>query len=52
MGMQFDRKQEKLLTQTLYKTPVAANVILREREEDAINDALFAPLSNYREGPI
>ena len=25
-------------------------VILKLREEDAMNDALFAPLSNYREG--
>ena len=25
-------------------------VILKVREEDAMNDALFAPLSNYREG--
>ena len=31
-------------------TRVAANVILKVREEDTTNDALFAPLSNCREG--
>ena len=47
IGMQFDRKPDKLLLRTLYKTRVAANVILKVREEDAIkNDAGFAPLSN------
>ena len=30
-------------------THVAAHVILKVREEDAMNDALFALLSNYRE---
>ena len=30
-------------------TRVAAHVILKLRVEDAMNDALFAPLSNYRE---
>ena len=29
---------------------VTAHVILKVREEDAVNDVLFAPLSNYREG--
>ena len=50
IGMQFDRKPDNVLIRTLYKTRVAANVILKVREDDAINDALFAPLSNYREG--
>ena len=50
IGMQFDRKPDKLLSRTQYKTRVAANVILKVREEDAMNDTLFAPLSNYREG--
>ena len=50
LGMQFNRKPDKLLSRTLYKTRVAANVIFKVREEDAMNDALFAPLSNYREG--
>ena len=49
IGVQFDRKPDKLLSRTLYKTRVAANVILKVREEDAMNDAIFAPLSNYRE---
>ena len=30
-------------------TCVAAHVILKVREEDAMNDGLFVPLSNYRE---
>ena len=47
--MIFDRKPDKLLSRTLYRTRVAAHVILKVREEDAMNDALFAPLSNYRE---
>ena len=42
IGMLFDRKPEKLLSRTLYRTRVAAHVIL-----NAMNDALFAPLSNY-----
>ena len=50
IGIQFDRKPDKLLPRTLYKTRVTANVILKEREEDALNDALFAPFSNYRGG--
>ena len=52
VGMLFDRKPEKLLSRTLYRTRVAAHVILKAREEDAKNDvlfAMFAPLSNYRE---
>ena len=49
IGVQFDRKPDKLLSRTLYKTRVAANVILKVREEDAMNDAIFEPLSNYRE---
>ena len=39
-----------LLSRTLYRIRVTAYVILKVREEDAVNDALFAPLSNYREG--
>ena len=46
IGMLFDRKPDKLLSCTLYRTPIAAHVILNVREEDAMNDALFAPLSN------
>ena len=41
--MLFDRKPDKLLSRTLYRIRVTA------REEDTMNDALFAPLSNYRE---
>ena len=48
--MQFDCKPDELLSRTLYKTCVAANVILKLREIDAMNDALLAPLSNYTEG--
>ena len=47
--MQFDRKPDQLLSRTLYKTRVAANVISKVREEDDMNDALSAQLSNYRE---
>ena len=49
IGMIFDPKPDKLLSRTLYRALFAAHVILKIREEDAINDALFAPLSNYRE---
>ena len=49
IGTLFDGKPDKLLSLTLYKTHVAAHVILKVREEDAMNDVLFAPLSNYRE---
>ena len=45
----FDRKPDKLLSRTPYRTRVAAHVILIVREEDVMNDALFAPLSTYRE---
>ena len=41
--MLFDRKRDKLLSQIR----VAAHVIFKVSEEDVINDALFAPLSNY-----
>ena len=47
--MLFDCKPDKLLLRTLYRTRVAAHVILKVREEDAMNDALFASLSNYIE---
>ena len=46
MGVLFDRKPDKLLSLTLYWTRFAARVILKVREEDSMNDALFAPLSN------
>ena len=48
IGILFDRKPDKLLSQTLYRTRVAAHAILKVREEDAMN-TLFASLSNYRE---
>ena len=48
-GMLFDCNSDTLLSRTLYRTRVAAHVILNVREEDAMNDALFVPLSNYRE---
>ena len=41
IGMLFDRKPDKLLSRTLYRTRVAAHVILKVREEDAMNDALM-----------
>ena len=44
----FDRKPDKLLPRTLYR--VTAHVISKVRKGDAMKDALFAPLSNYREG--
>ena len=50
IGMLFDRKRDKLLSQTLYRTCVAVHYILKVRVEDAMDDVLFAPLSNYREG--
>ena len=37
------------LSRTLYRIRVTAYVILKVRKEDAVNDVLFAPLSNYRE---
>ena len=49
IGMLFECKPDRLLSRTLYRTHVAVHVILKVREEDAMNDALFAPLSNYRE---
>ena len=48
IGSLFDRKPDKLLPRTLYRIRVTAHVILKVRE-DAMNYALFAPLSNYRE---
>ena len=47
IGMLLDRKPDKLPLRTLYRTRVAAHVTLKVSEEDAMNDALFAPLSNY-----
>ena len=49
IGVLFDRKPDKLLSRTPYRTRVAVHVILIVREEDVTNDALFAPLSTYRE---
>ena len=49
IGRIVDPKPDKLLSRTLHRTHVAAHVILKVCEEDAMNDALFEPLSNYRE---
>ena len=43
-GMQFDCKPDKMMSRTLYKTRVAANVILKIREMDAMNDTLYLRL--------
>ena len=43
------RSQARQIAVTDLRTRVAAHVILKAREEDAMNDALFVPLSNYRE---
>ena len=43
IGMLFDRKLDKLLSRTLYRTSVAAHTILIVRK-DVMNDAIFAPL--------
>ena len=45
IGMLFHRKPDKLLS----RIRVAAHVFFKIREEDVMYDALFAPLSNYRE---
>ena len=45
----FRSQAGKSLPWTLYRIYVTAHVILKVREEDAMNDSLFAPLSNYRE---
>ena len=42
----FDHKPDKLLPQTLYRTQILC--CIKVCEEDALNDALFEPLSNYR----
>ena len=47
IGRLFHRKPDKLLSRTLYRICVTAHVILKVREEDAMNDALFTLLSNY-----
>ena len=49
VGRLFDRKPYKLLQRTHYRICVAAHVILKVHKEDVMDDALFAPLSNYRE---
>ena len=49
IGMLFDRKPDTFLSRTLYRTCVAAHIYLKVRKEDAMNDALFAPYSHYRE---
>ena len=41
IGKQFDRKPATLLSLTLYKSHVAAHVILKVHEEDAMKDALL-----------
>ena len=38
------------MSRTVYRFLVSAHVILKVREEDAVIDVLYAPLSNYREG--
>ena len=50
MGRLFDHKPDNLLSWSLYRARVTAHVILKVGEEDAMNDGLFAPISNYREG--
>ena len=50
IGRLFDRKPVKLLSGNVLRIRVTAHVILKVREKDAVNDLLFAPLSNYREG--
>ena len=50
LGRLFDRNPVQLLSWTLYRIRVTAHVILKVHREDAVNDVLFAPLSNYREG--
>ena len=47
--MLFGLKPDNLLSRSLYMTRVAAHAILKVHEEDAMNDALFASLSIYRE---
>ena len=46
-GRLFNRKPDKLLPLTQYRILDAAHVILKVYVKDAMNDALFAPLSNY-----
>ena len=40
IGMLFDRKPDKLLSRTLYRTRVAAHFMLKVCEEEATNDVL------------
>ena len=47
-GRLFDPMPDKLLPRTLYRIHVAAHVTLKVSEKDAMNDVLFASLSNYR----
>ena len=42
IGRLFDRKPDKFLSRTLYRIFVTAYVIFKVREEDAVNDVLFA----------
>ena len=52
IGRLFNRKPDKLLLRTLYRIRLTAHVIFKVRKEDTVNDVLFAPSSNYREGAI
>ena len=49
IGMLYNSKPDKLWSRILYRTRAAAHLILKVREEGAMNDVLFAPLSNYRD---
>ena len=52
IGMLFDRKPDKLVSRTLYRTRVAAHVILKvhvRKKKDAMNNALLVSLTNYKE---
>ena len=46
IGRLFYHKPDRLLSGTLYRFLVAAHVILKVSEEDAVNDVLFATLLN------
>ena len=46
----FRSKASQIAVTDPNRTRVTAHVILKVREEDAVNDVLFAPLTNYREG--
>ena len=44
------RSQASQMSGTVLRIRVTAHIILKVREKDAVNDLLFASLSNYREG--